>query len=75
MGHVAHMGEERKVYKILVGALGRPRCSWKDEIRMDLGERLAGGWGGGMVSVGQDRHQLRAVVNTVMKFWVLAPQN
>jgi hypothetical protein len=33
-GHVAHMGEERKVYKILVGKtegnrpLGRPRRRW-----------------------------------------------
>jgi hypothetical protein len=38
------MGEERKVYKVLVGKpegkrpLGRPRCRWKDGIRMDLRE-------------------------------------
>jgi hypothetical protein len=43
-GHVARMGEERKVYKILVGnpegkrPLGRPRRSWEDGIRMDLRE-------------------------------------
>jgi hypothetical protein len=36
------MGEERKVYKILVGKpegkrqLGRPRRRWEDGIRMDL---------------------------------------
>jgi hypothetical protein len=36
------MGEERKVYKVLVGkpegkrALGRPRRRWEDGIRMDL---------------------------------------
>jgi hypothetical protein len=36
------MGEERKVYKVLVGKpeekrpLGRPRRRWKDGIRMDL---------------------------------------
>jgi hypothetical protein len=36
------MGEERKVYKVLVGKpkgkrpLGRPRRRWEDEIRMDL---------------------------------------
>jgi len=47
-GHVARMGEERKVYKVLVGKpegkrpLGRPRCRWEDGIRMDL-RRLAGG--------------------------------
>jgi hypothetical protein len=38
------MGEERKVYKVLVGKpegkrpLGRPRRKWEDEIRMDLRE-------------------------------------
>jgi hypothetical protein len=38
------MGEERKVYKVLVGKpggkrpLGRPRCRWEDGIRMDLWE-------------------------------------
>jgi hypothetical protein len=37
------MGEERKVYKVLVGKaegkrpLGRPRRMWKNGIRMDLG--------------------------------------
>jgi hypothetical protein len=44
VGHVARMGEERKVYKVLVGKpegkrpLGRPRRRWEDEIRMDLRE-------------------------------------
>jgi hypothetical protein len=43
-GHVAHMGEDRKVYKVLVGKaegkrpLGRPMHSWEDGIRMDLRE-------------------------------------
>jgi hypothetical protein len=43
-GHVACMGEERKVYKVLVGkpkekrALERPRHRWEDGIRMDLRE-------------------------------------
>jgi hypothetical protein len=47
-GHVAHMGEERKVYKVLVGKpkgkrpLRRPRHRWEDGIRMDLREI---GWG------------------------------
>jgi len=41
-GHVARMGEERGVYRILVGKpegrrpLGRPRRRWVDSIRMDL---------------------------------------
>jgi hypothetical protein len=36
------MGEERKVYKVLVGKpegkrpVGRPRRRWEDGIRMDL---------------------------------------
>jgi hypothetical protein len=40
--HVARVGEERKVYKVLVGKpegkrpLGRPRHRWEDGIRMDL---------------------------------------
>jgi hypothetical protein len=43
-GHVARMGEERKVNKVLVrkskgkGPLGRPRRKWKDGIRVDLVE-------------------------------------
>jgi hypothetical protein len=43
-GHVAHMGEDRKVYKVLVGKperkrpLGRPRRRWEDGIIMDLTE-------------------------------------
>jgi hypothetical protein len=48
-GHVARMGEERKVYKVLVGKpegkrpLERPRRRWEDGIRMDL---MVTGWGG-----------------------------
>jgi hypothetical protein len=43
-GHVVHIGEERKMYKVLVGKpegnrpLGRPRHRWEDGIRMDLRE-------------------------------------
>jgi hypothetical protein len=43
-GHVTCMGEQRKVYKVLVGKpegkrpLGRPRRTWADGIRMDIGE-------------------------------------
>jgi hypothetical protein len=41
-GHVARMGEERNVYKVLMGKsegkrpLGRTRRRWEDGIRMDL---------------------------------------
>ena len=43
-GRVAHMGEERGMYSVLVGKpegrrpLGRPRCRWVDNIRTDLQE-------------------------------------
>jgi hypothetical protein len=49
-GHVARMGEERKVCKVLVGKpegkrpLGRPRRRWEDGIRMDLREIALGMW-------------------------------
>jgi hypothetical protein len=46
------MGQERKVYKVLVGKpdvkgpLGRPRRRWEDGIRMDLRETGLGVWTG-----------------------------
>jgi hypothetical protein len=50
-GHVARMGEVRGAYNILVGKperrrpLGRPRCRWEDNIKMNLGEIGFGGCG------------------------------
>jgi hypothetical protein len=47
-GHVACMGGRRGAYTVLVGRpegrrpLGRPRCRWDDNIKMDLQEE---GWG------------------------------
>ena len=44
VGHVARMGEEMGVYRVLVRkpegkrTLGRPRRRWMDNIRMDLQE-------------------------------------
>jgi hypothetical protein len=44
VGHVAHMREGRDVYRVLVGRpkgkrpLGRLRCRWEDNIKMDLRE-------------------------------------
>jgi hypothetical protein len=78
-GHVARMGEERKVYKVLVGKpegkrpLGRPRCRWEDVIRMDLKEIGLGGvdW----IRLSQDRDRWRAVVSAVMNLLVLAPRS
>ena len=43
-GHVAHMGEESGVYRVMVGKpegrrpLGRPRRRWVDNIRMEFQE-------------------------------------
>jgi hypothetical protein len=53
------MGEEREVYKVLVGnpegkrPLGRPRHWWKDGIRMDL--RCIGLGGVDWIRLAQDK--------------------
>jgi hypothetical protein len=73
------MGEERKVYKVLVGKLegkrplARPRHRWKDGIRMDLREIGLGGvdW----IRLAQDRDQWWAVVSAVMNLRVLASRS
>jgi hypothetical protein len=71
------MGEERKVYKVLVGKPegkrppGRPRRRWEDEIRMDL--REIGLEGVDWIRLAQDRDRWRAVVSAVMNLRVLAP--
>jgi hypothetical protein len=78
-GHVASMGEERKVYKVLVGKpegktpLGRPRRRWEDGIRMHLREIGLGGVD--RIRLAQDRGQRRAVVSAVMNLRVLAPRS
>jgi hypothetical protein len=77
--YVAHMGEERKVYKVLVGKpegkrpLGRPRRRWEDGNRMDLREIGLGAvdW----IRLAQDRDRCRAVVSAVMNLRVLAPRS
>jgi hypothetical protein len=76
---VARMGEERKVYKVLVRKpeekrpLRRPRRRWEDGIRMDLREICLGGvdW----IRLALDRDRWRPVVSAVMNLWVLAPRN
>jgi hypothetical protein len=77
-GHVARMGEERKVYKALVGKpegkrpLGRPRRRWEDGVIVDLREIGLGyvDW----IRLAQDRDRWRAVVSAVMNLRVLAPR-
>jgi hypothetical protein len=73
-GHVAHMGDRRGVYRVLVGRpkgkrpLGRHRHRWEDNIEMDL--REIGINGANWIQLAQDRIQWRACVNTVMNLWV-----
>jgi hypothetical protein len=67
-------GEKRNAHSKLVGKpegkrpLGRPRCRWVDNIKIDLGEIGCGGmdW----IDVVQDKDQWRALVSMVMKLWV-----
>jgi hypothetical protein len=76
--HVACMGEERNVYKVLMRKpegkrqLRRPRHRWEDGIRMDLRET---GWGSvEWTQLAQDRDWWQALVNMVMNLCFLAPQ-
>jgi len=73
--HVACMGEERGVYRVLVGKLegrrplGRSRRRWVDIIRMDLQEVGCGynDW----IGLAQDRDRCRTLVSAVMNLRVL----
>ena len=73
-GHVARMGEDRGVHRLLVGKpegkrlLGSPRRRWEDNIKMDLQEvgRGRGDW----MELAQDRDRWRAFVGTVGDFRV-----
>ena len=72
-GLVARMGEERGVYRVLVGKpegkrpLGRPRLRWVD-IRMDLQKVGCGymDW----IGLAQDRDRWRTLVSAVMNLRV-----
>jgi hypothetical protein len=77
--HVARMGEERKVHRVLKEKpegrrpLGRPSRRRDDGIRMDLREI---GWGSvDWIQLAQDRDRWRDLVNTVMNIRVLAPRS
>jgi len=73
-GHVARMGEEMGVYRVLVGKpevkrlLGRPRRRCVDNIRMDLQEVGCGymDW----IGLDQDRDRWRTLVSAVMNLGV-----
>jgi len=73
-GHVARMGEERRVYRFLVGKpagkrpLVRPKRRCVDNIRMDLQEVGCGymDW----IGLAQDREKWRTLVSAVMNLRV-----
>ena len=71
-GHVARMGKDRGVQRVLVGKpegkrpLGRPTCTWEDNIKMDLQE--VGGGRGDWMELAQDRDRWRALVGAVRDF-------
>jgi hypothetical protein len=78
-GHVAHMREGRKVYRVLVGKPEgkrpheRPSCRWEDGIRMDVREI---GWGSvEWIHVAENRDWWWAVVNAVMNLQILMPRS
>ena len=72
--HVAHMGEERGMYRVLVGKpegrrpLGRPRRRCVDYIRMGLREVGSGymDW----IGLAQDTDRWRTLVSAVMNLRV-----
>jgi hypothetical protein len=68
------MGEERKVYRVLVGntegkrPFATPRRRWEHGIGMDLREI---DWGAESILLAQYRYWWRALVNTVKNLQVL----
>jgi hypothetical protein len=68
--HVACKGEERGLYRVLVGKPegkrppGSPRRRWEDDIKTDLQEEGCEGveW----IELAQDRYILQELVNAVM---------
>jgi len=73
-GHVARMGDERVMYRVLVGKpegkrpLGLPRRRWVDNIRMELQEVGYGYMD--CIGLAQDRDRWRRLVSAVMNLRV-----
>jgi hypothetical protein len=73
--HVARIGKERGVYRVLLGKperkrpLERPRRRWEDNIKMDYQDTGCGDmdW----IELAQDRNRWQALVNAVMNLRVL----
>jgi hypothetical protein len=74
---VAHMGERRGAYRVLVGKPegSTPRAppirSWEENKKLPLQDV---GWGGGVgmvwINLAQDRDRWLALVNAVMNLWI-----
>jgi len=72
---ITRIGKRRGVYRVLVRKpegkrpLGRPRCRWEDNIKIDLQEVIFCGmdW----IDLAQDRDKWWALVKAVMTFRVL----
>jgi hypothetical protein len=72
-GHVARMGEDRGVHRVLVGkpegkSNRRPRRRWEDNIKM--GHQEVGGGCVDWMELAQYRDRWRALVSTVRDFRV-----
>ena len=71
-GHVARMGEDRGLHRVLVGKpegkrpWGRTRRRWEDNNMTDIQE--VGGGHGDWMELPQDRDGCRALVGTVRNF-------
>jgi hypothetical protein len=73
-GHVAHMGESRGMYRVLVGKpegrrpLGRPKRRWEVNVRMGVREVGCGcvDW----MELAQDRDRWRALVSALINLRV-----
>jgi hypothetical protein len=70
----ACIGDGRHTYRVLVGRpkgkrpLGRHRCRWGDNMKMDLQEV---GWGGmDWITLAQDRDRWLSLLDVVMSFQV-----
>jgi hypothetical protein len=74
VGHAARIRQKRNSYRLLVGKLegkrplGRPRCRWVDNIRMDL---AVTGWVNvDWIGLAQNRDNWRATAKAVMHLQV-----
>jgi hypothetical protein len=79
--HVARIGEEGKLYRVLVGkpegkkTFGRPRRRWEDGIRIYLRDICWGSVRVDCIQLAQDRDRWRALANTVMYQRFLTPRS